>query len=201
MVCTRIRENGAVSSSVNSAFPPDGFTASWSAFESDHGEHLSLQWDNEAWTASVRLDGERVEFVIRLSPLWQVRQFLLFRDLEEPDLWLGTDGRGAWGEINGAHRRELRGATDLTVARDGASLSAFVHTIPIRRIPVDVGGSFDARVVEVDVETLAVELVLRTYRRVDTAVWEVAQHGRVTELTVDEFALATEVGGSYVRTT
>lgn len=189
-----------MSSPANTAFPPDGFTASWTAFESDHGEHLTLQWDNEAWTASVRLDRARVEFVIRVSPMWQVRQFLLFRDLDEPDLWLGTDGRGRWGELNGAHRRELDGATDLAVTRDGASLSAFVHTIPIRRIPVDVGGSFDARVIEVDVETLGVESVLRTYRRVGLGNWEVTQDGDVTELHVDEFALPTDVGGRYTRT-
>ena len=61
------------------------------------------------------------------SPLWQVRQFLLFRDMEQPDLWLGTDGHGRWGELNAAHRPELDGALDVTIAG-----SPFVHSIPIR---------------------------------------------------------------------
>ncbi len=51
--------------------------------------------------------------MIRLSATWQVRQFLLFRDLDEPDLWLGADGTGRWGEMNGAHRHDLAGCTDV----------------------------------------------------------------------------------------
>ena len=42
-----------------------------------------------------------------------MRQFLLFRDLDEPDLWLATDGTGRWGEMNGAHRPELDGCYDV----------------------------------------------------------------------------------------
>ena len=79
-------------------------------------------------------------------------------------------------------------------------MSAFVHTIPLRRLNVDVGGSFDARVLEIDVETLASEPALRTDRRIDAITWEVAQDGDLTELTVDAFALPTEVRGRYTRT-
>lgn len=188
-----------MSPAVSTAFPADGFDASWADVGAGRTEHLSLRWDNEAWTAAVTLDLEQVEFVVRLSPLWQVRQLLLFRDLKQPDLWLGTDGRGHWGEINGVHRPELEGATDIAVVRDGAWLSAFVHAIPVRRASVEVGGSFDTRVLEIDVETLGVEPVPRTYRRVDPASWEVVHAGVVTRVVVDDYGLPTEVSGSFVR--
>ena len=111
------------------ASPPAGSTST-----ATDAEQLSLNWDNEAWTANVHIERERIDYVIRLSPLWQVRQFMLFRDLEQPDLWLGTDGHGRWGELNGAHRPELDGALDVTIAG-----SPFVHSIPIRRLPLVIG--------------------------------------------------------------
>lgn len=188
-----------VSTTAHRAFPADGFSASWSAIESDHGEHLRLDWENEAWTAAARIDHDDVEIVVRLSPLWRVRQCLLFRDLDEPDLWLGTDGRGHWGEVNGVHRHELDGATDVALVRDGVPRGVFAHLPPLRRLPVDVGGSFDVRVLAIDVETLAVDLALRTYRRVAEARWEVAEGGEVTEVTVDEYGLAVDVGSRLVR--
>lgn len=185
--------------SAHTAFPADGFTATWVTADGDHEERTTLRWENEAWTAASWITRERVELVIRLSPLWQVRQILVFRDLEQPDLWLGTDGRGRWGEVNGAHRPELAGGTDVTAVCAGVPISAFVHTVPVRRLPVDVGGSFDTRVVEIDVETLAVGTVLRTYRRVAATAWEVAQDGEVVELVLDEYGLPVDVVGQFRR--
>ena len=57
-----------------------------------------------------------------------MRQLLLFRDLDEPDLWLATDGHNRWGEMNGAHRPELDGCADIEL-----SCSPFPATLPIRR--------------------------------------------------------------------
>ena len=188
--------------SAHTAFPADGFTAAWATAGGDEAgeERVTLRWENEAWTAATSLTRERVEVVLRLSPLWQVRQVLLFRDLDEPDLWLGTDGHGHWGEINGAHRTELDGAVDVTVATAGRAISAFVHTVPVRRLPVDVGGSFDARAVEIDVETLGLEPVLRTYRRVDLTAWEVSRHDGVVAFDVDEYGLPVDADGHFRRT-
>ncbi len=97
----------------------------------------------------MHVERERIDYVVRLSPLWQVRQFMLFRDLEQPDLWLGTDGHGRWGELNGAHRPELDGALDITIAG-----SPFVHSIPIRRLPLVVGDEAELIVLAIDAETL-----------------------------------------------
>ena len=85
--------------------------------------------------------------MVRLSPLWQVRQFLLFRDLDEPDLWFGTDGHGRWGEMNGAHRPDLDGGTDLAFG-----CTPFDHLAPIRR--EGDAGTIAVPALQIDVETL-----------------------------------------------
>ena len=111
---------------------------------------------------------ERVQYVLRLAPTWRVRQFLLFRDLDEPDLWLATDGHNRWGEVNGAHRPELDGCVDVELA-----CSPFPVTLPIRRLPLEVGDRAEMPVATIDVETLAVEVATRRYERIGERRWRV----------------------------
>ena len=105
---------------VPAAHEPAGHVAAWATWDGDGIETTTLRWENEGWTVSGEVgdaaDRERIQYVLRLSATWQVRQFLLFRDLDEPDLWLATDGGGRWGEMNGAHRTELDGCTDIDLA-------------------------------------------------------------------------------------
>jgi hypothetical protein len=176
------------------SFSSDGFAAGWVDVDGTNAEQLTLNWDNEAWTANVHVERERIDYVIRLSPLWQVRQFILFRDLEQPDLWLGTDGRGRWGEMNGAHRPELDGALDITIAG-----SPFVHSIPIRRLPVVTGEGAELIVLAIDAETLAVERVSRTYERIADRRWRVRDRETTTEFDVDEYGVPTDVGHHLKR--
>lgn len=175
------------------AFSSDGYAARWithDAEQIEHVEQLSLQWENEAWTACGHCDRDRIDYVIRLSPLWQVRQFILFRDLEQPDLWLGTDGHGRWGEVNGAHRPDLDGATDLAIAD-----SPFPHTIPIRRLPLAVGDAAELMVLRIDAETLAVQPVVRTYQRIGDRTWRVHESGTTIEFDVDQHGIPLDFGG------
>lgn len=176
------------------AFSADGFSAGWMGIDDGRAEHLSLNWDNEAWTANVHVAHERIDYVLRVSPLWQVRQFLLFRDMEQPDLWLGTDGRGRWGELNGAHRPELDGARDITIAG-----SPFVHSIPIRRLPLGVGDEAELIVLAIDAETLAVERVSRKYVRLDERRWRVADRAATIEFDVDDYGIPNDVGDALRR--
>jgi hypothetical protein len=76
------------------AFPSDGYTARWNTWDHEHLETLTLRWENEGWTATGDVGREAITYVLRLSATWHMRQFLLFRDLDEPDLWLGADGTG-----------------------------------------------------------------------------------------------------------
>ena len=174
------------------AFPADGFAARWSV--GDHDEHLTLRWENEGWTATGQIESARVEYVLRLTAQWRVSQFLLFRDLEEADLWLGTDGHGRWGEVNGAHRTDLDGATD--VALPG---TAFAHAIPIRRLPLQVGHGAELSVLQVDVETLGVVPVPIRYERIGDRRWRHGHGDALAEFEVDEYGLPRDVGSLLRR--
>lgn len=178
------------------AFPADGFEARWTTWDGRHGEALSLMWDNEAWTATGLVERENIHYVIRLSPLWQVRQFMLFRDLAEPDLWLGTDGRGRWGEVNGAHRTDLDGAFDVALR-----CTPFTHTLPIRRVPLQVGDAIGLPVLEIDVETLGVVSAEHVYERTGERTWRASAGTATTEFEVDEFGVALDLEGNYRRVT
>jgi hypothetical protein len=170
-------------------FSADGHAASWASRDGRHTETLTLRWENEAWTATGQLERERVEYVLRLSPTWRVRQFLLFRDLEQPDLWLGTDGHSRWGEVNGAHRPELDGCDDLELPT-----SAFMPTVPLRRLPLAIGDAAEVAVVTVDVDTLAVVPAARRYRRVGDRRWRRwrSEDGGEDEFDVDAHGLVVD---------
>ena len=171
------------------AFPADGYTARWQRWEADADETLTLRWENEGWTATGEVGRERVSYVIRLSPTWQVRQFLLFRDLDEPDLWLGTDGNGRWGEMNGAHRTDLDGCTELDLG-----CTPFTNTLPIRRLQLDVGDAAGITAAMVDVETLGVVPVKQRYHHVAPRRWEYTNldSGATATFDVDEYGLVRD---------
>ena len=197
-------------------FPADGFTTRWQTWDGAAEEHFTLSWDNEGWTASGEVrrptvdlagsgsdsgsgfgtgDGrDDVQYVVRLSPLWQVRQFLLFRDLDEPDLWLGTDGHGRWGEVNGAHRVDLDGGIDVALA-----VTPFSHAIPIRRMALAVGQEAATVQLHVDVETLGVVPAGATYRRTGTHEYVVATGDDVRSIVVDDHGLPIDDEGRFRR--
>jgi hypothetical protein len=183
-------------SDVLTAFPSDGYTARWRSWDHDHLETLTLRWENEGWTATGEVGRETVTYVIRLSATWQIRQFLLFRDLDEPDLWLGADGTGRWGEMNGAHRHDLAGCSDIDMA-----VTPFTSSVLIRRLALEVGDSAEATTALVDVETLGVvpralrfeRLTARRFRRT------VIDNGDITEFDVDEYGLVHDQPDEFRR--
>ncbi len=152
-----------------SSFSSDGATFTWVTSSGLPTDTLELAWENEAWTATATSIEHRSTAVIRVSPLWQVRQFLLFRDLDEPDLWLGTDGRTRWGEMNGAHRPELDGATAVVVPN-----APLTHLVPIRHLRLQPSTSAEVRVLRCDIETLGVVPETITYERFSDTAWSVA---------------------------
>ncbi len=186
------------------ALPADGFTASWSSVrhsgdESDgdsnaNTDRLTLRWENEAWTATGVVEAERVEYVLRITAQWQVSQFLLFRDLDEADLWLGTDGNGRWGEVGGAHRTDLDGGTDIALAG-----TPFVHTVPIRRLPLGIGHAADLSMLHVDVQTLGVVTAPVRYERLGDRRWRHTHDGTTTDFDVDEFGIPLDLGDRFRR--
>ena len=178
------------------AFPADGYTVRWQSWDSDGDETVTLRWENEGWTAIGEVGREAVSYVLRLSALWQVRQYLLFRDSDEPDLWLGNDGTGRWGEVNGAHREDLDGCTDLDM-----SCTPFANTLPIRRLQLDAGDGAELTVATVDVETLGVIPVRQRYEHLSAGRWRKThvKTGISVEFKVDEFGLAQDVPEFFRR--
>lgn len=162
------------------ALPADGYIARWQTWDGRHDETLTLRWENEGWTAMGEVGRERVHYVIRLSATWQARQFLLFRDLEEPDLWLATDGHQRWGEMNGVVRSELDGCVDIDLL-----CTPFTSTLPIRRLAPGVGDRFETQAVRIDVETLSVIAVSLHYERRDERRWRLHDPARATDIDFD----------------
>ena len=175
-------------------FPADGFTARWRAWHGSAEEALTIDWENEAWTADGMVGSHDVRYVVRLSPLWQVRQFLLFRDLDDPDLWLGTDGHGRWGEVNGAHRVDLDGGIDIALP-----VTPFTHTMPIRRLALGVGQQSATVVLDIDVDTLGVVPVAVIYRRVAEHRYEVERDGTTITVDVDPYGVPLDVEPQFRR--
>jgi hypothetical protein len=178
------------------AFPSDGYTVRWQTWDGAGDETVSLRWENEAWTAIGEVGREAVSYVIRLSPLWQVRQFLLFRDQDEPDLWLGNDGAGRWGEINGSHRPDLDGCIDVDLG-----CTPFTNTLPIRRLQLDVGDGAEITAAMIDEGTLGIVPVQQRYERLAPHRWRYTNgtSGFTTEFATDEYGLVYDYPDAFRR--
>jgi len=178
------------------AFPSDGYTARWRTWDHEHLETVMLRWENEGWTATGEVGREAVTYVLRLSATWQVRQFLLFRDLDEPDLWLGADGTGRWGEMNGDHRHDLAGCTDVDLA-----VTPFTNSIPIRRLKLEVGAAADVVAAMIDTDALGVVPVRQRYERLTARRFRRTNldSGEITEFDVDEYGLVHDEPDTFRR--
>jgi hypothetical protein len=177
-------------------FPSDGYTARWRTWDHEHLETLTLRWENEGWTATGEVGREAITYVLRLSATWHVRQFLLFRDLDQPDLWLGTDGAGNWGEMNGARRPDLAGCTDIEL-----SVTPFTRSIPIRRLALPIGADALVTAATVDVETLSVVPVEHGYERLSRRRFRrtALDTAAISEVDVDEYGLAYDTPHAFRR--
>lgn len=177
--------------------PLGGFAASWTSLSTGAREELSIGFENEGWTVQGIVSGVDVHYVIRLSALWRVQQMLLFRDLDEPDLWLANDGTGRWGEINGSQRRELGGCEDIDIVS-----SAFTRVLAIRRLALTIGDSSSVHTVVVDPDSLAISRTQITYTRHAARTWSVTRDADLIEhrFDVDEFGLPLDIPGLFTRT-
>jgi len=173
-----------------------GHTVAWESVSRQTTSKVDLRWENEGWTAEGTLGTDNAQFVLRLSAGWIIQQFLLFRDMQEPDLWLGTDGSGRWGEVNGAHRTELDGCTDLDLAG-----TPFTNCIPIRRLPLHIGDSATISVAVIDTETLSVIRATHQYTKVAQHTWRYlsASSGAEVQVAVDEFGFVLDEPNNFRR--
>lgn len=172
----------------------------WAAEAGDSTEHLRLGWENEGWTADgtiTSIDAHAsIHYVIRLDPEWHVRHVLIFRDLDEPDLWLARDREGTWGEVNGATRDDLEGCTDVHVVG-----TPFTLGLPQRRLDLAVGEHADVLAAQIDPETLQVEPVRQRWRRTAEREVVVSDLFGVVELVLalDEHGIVVDEPGARRR--
>ena len=165
-------------------------TAEWSGWDGSGHELLTLGWETGGWTADGVVRGPDVHYVVRVDEQWRLRQFLLFRDQEEPDLWLGVNPAGQWGEINGAYRPELDGCIDVALA-----CTPFTDSLPMKRLLLGVGDVAEVAVAVVDEESLQVRPTVRRYERVAERRWVVDG----VELEVDDHDLVLDHPGRFRR--
>ena len=170
-------------------------TAEWSGWDGTGHELLTLGHESGGWTADGVVTGPDVHYVVRVDEQWRVRQFLLFRDQDEPDLWLGVNPTGQWGEINGAHRPELDGCIDLDLG-----CTPFTNTLPIRRLLLDVDEGAEILVARVDHETLGVVPERQRYTRLAERRWRYwDESGYTVDLDVDEHGLVVDYPDLFRR--
>jgi len=176
-------------------FAADGHEVAWRTWDGEHREDATIRWENEGFTVVGQVTRERIQYVVRLGPLWNVRQFLLFRDLDEPDLWLANDGSGQWGEMNGAHRREFDGCVDIDLRCTPLTLG-----ITVRRLRLGIGDSATVAAVHVDPDSLDAQPVRHHFERLGEHRWRVGRGDEaVVELDVDEFGLVLDYPAEFRR--
>ena len=165
----------------------------------DGGEcRLEVRFENEGWTAQGTLGTDRAQFVLRLSATLVVQQFLLFRDMDEPDLWLGRDRSGRWGEVNGAHRPDLDGCSDIELRMNPFTTSAIM-----KRLPLLDSHAASLSVASVNVETLEVTPRQRTFTRLSARRWRYISPFLETEVEseLDSYGLIVDEPESFRRQT
>jgi hypothetical protein len=157
--------------------------ARWNRADGVGVEHVVVRAESGGLTAEGTLTDVDVQYVVRLDLSWRVRQLMLFRDLDEPDLWLATDVYGRWGEVNGAVRDELEGCAVAAIAG-----TAFAHALALW-----AGRDIDVAVVDPD--TLEVQVVRRSYEQVSPTRWRHDGH----EWDVDGNLIPRDLPGSHHR--
>ena len=178
-----------------SPFPQSPLRVVWDVVDGSTSE-LEVRFENEGWTAQGTLGSDRGQFVMRLSATLIVQQFMLFRDMDEPDLWLGRDRSGRWGEVNGAHRPDLDGCSDIELR-----MSPFTTSAIMKRLPLHDSHAAALTVAAVNVETLEVAPRQRTYTRLASHHWRYVSplSGQEVETELDEFGLVLNEPHGFSR--
>jgi hypothetical protein len=169
--------------------------ARWASSDGTSTEELRVRFEHGGWTAEGIVRGADVHYVLRFDAVWSLRQLLVFRDLDEPDLWLGTDGTGAWGEVRGARRPDLEGC---------AGVHLTISPFPLASLAVewadDPARRGEVLVAQVDVESLGVVATTARWEHHGPA-WLVTTGDRADEhrFELDDDGLPGDVEGRFRR--
>jgi len=176
-------------------FPQSPLHVGWNVADGGTCD-LEIRFENEGWTAQGTFGNDRAQFVMRLSATLIVQQFMLFRDMDEPDLWLGRDRSGRWGEVNGAHRPDLDACTDLELR-----MNPFPVAVTMKRLPLLESHAASIIVAAVDVETLDVVPRQRMFTRLAGRRWRYVSpfSGLEVESELDEYGIVIDEPGAFSR--
>ena len=194
------------------ALPASGHDVTWTVVNPDLADGglphttVKFRWENEGWTLDCGLGPQRSQVAIRISAQWAFQQVLLFRDLDDPDLWLATDGSGRWGEVNGAHRTDLDGCASVCVIGPPVP-----QGIAPRQPPSEVAHGAEGKVAIVNPETLSVVPGRMRFERIGEHTWRYSHLSpaqptiapddkeRLVEVEVDEFGLVLDEPNQFIR--
>lgn len=168
----------------------------WTTWDELNHTTVTVGFENGGWTAEGFISSSDVSFVIRFDDQWLTRQFLLFRDSDEPDLWLATDGAGHWGETNGAPREDLNGCTDIELAG-----SPFPRSAALRRVLAGHQRDETFIVAVIDVETLDVVPHQQRLTHVVDNQWmrRSLTTGFEVQISVDDFGMIVDEPDRFRR--
>jgi hypothetical protein len=172
-------------------------SGSWLSADGGIREEVTVAIENEGFTVEGRLHGPEISYAVRFDALWSIRQFLLFRDFDEPDLWLAVDKFGKWGEVNGSVRADMAGCNAVTLTSLlTANASAYLYSPLLRCLTAHGRMSDRMRQASINVDTL--EIVVAddtTVERLPSGRWLVAQ----TEIELDDSGMVGDVPTSFTR--
>jgi hypothetical protein len=170
---------------------------SWLSSDGGVREEVTVAFENEGFTVEGRLHGPEISYAARFDAMWSIRQFLLFRDLEEPDLWLAVDKFGKWGEVNGSIRADMAGCNALSLSSLlTPHASAYLYSPTLRRLTAHGLMSDRIRSASINVDTLEIAVADdTTVERLPTGGWLVGQ----TEIELDGSGLVGDVPSSFTR--
>ncbi len=168
----------------------------WTTWDGQAADHLNVGYENGGWTAEGTVSTAQISYVMRFNEHWELRQFLLFRDLDEPDLWLATDGSGRWGETNGVVREDLEGCVGIMMA-----CTPFSHCLPVKRLQASSLAEQSFNVAELDVDTLGLVVHQHTVGHLGDNEWfqKSSANGSELKFRVDEFGLILDEPGRFRR--
>ena len=168
----------------------------WTGTETGTVERLRVGFENGGWTAEGTVSGLDITYVMRFDAMWGLRQFILFRDADEPDLWLATDGQGRWGETNGATRDDLDGCVTI-----GLTCSPFPTAAAIQRALGYETTEASYSVAMIDVEKLHIQVDRHRLRQVDATTWSLfsAAEDRDRQVRLDDFGWVIDDVGRFHR--
>jgi hypothetical protein len=178
-------------------------TVVWRNLAVQGSDYCSLWRTNQGWllqgiAITILEDGRpmRADYEIHCDPLWQTRQVAVERMMgsERNSVDLTRDPSGAWHgseeELSALHQ-----CMDIDLAVTPAT-----NTLPIRRLMLEVGQSRDVTAAWLRFPSLALEILLQRYTRLDSQRYLYQSGtGFSAELLVDDFGLVTFYPGGWER--